>query len=148
MPVIDNEDYLISNKGQVYSIKKMRMLKAKSGSVKIGFKTYKLGRLVCKHFYKDWNEKNKIQHIDGNISNNWIDNLKMVAQNQTHWKQVNNYEGIGKWMKGECCKWSSTIIIKGKRHDLGMFDTEEEAIEAYNDMAEYYHLDLYKMASV
>jgi len=148
LPILNNEDYLISDKGQVYSVKKRRLLKTKSNTVKINFKSYSLCRLVCKHFYKNWNQAYKVIHIDENINNNCIENLKMVATNDLNWKQVNNDEGIGKWVKADMYRYSSYIIIKGKRHDLGFFDTEEEAIEAYNDMAQHYHVDCYKIASV
>ena len=148
VPMIDIEDYFISNKGQVYSVKKTIILTCNGNSVMIKSKPYNLARLVCKHFHKDWDEKLKVHHIDDNNHNNQIENLQMVSVNQTQWKLINNNDGICKWNKGKCYRYTSCIIIKEKRHDLGKFDTEEEASEAYNDMAEYYHLDFYKMASV
>jgi len=73
-----------------------------------------------------------INHIDGNPRNNNVDNLEITTQrDNTH--------------KGRCCtgikypgvtfhkatnKWQARIVIAGKRHYLGVFNTHEQATEA------------------
>jgi hypothetical protein len=52
-------------------------------------------------------------------------------------KKYTRYDGISLTPKTR--KWSSRIIIHGERRNLGLFDYEQQAIEAYNDHWFDYH---------
>lgn len=74
-----------------------------------------------------------IDHVDGNRSNNRIENLRVVTPRQNSWNRKANrdtsskfkgvyyYKNYDKWH----ARYSSTHI--------GYFDTEEQAAKAYDD---------------
>tara|TARA_E500000318_G_C3530232_1_gene200160 strand:+ start:173 stop:694 length:522 start_codon:yes stop_codon:yes gene_type:complete len=97
-------------------------------TIKIEGQTYKAHRLVWKyHCGKD--PKEFIDHIDGNRSNNNMENLREATTQQNGYNRgpsKNNKLGI----KGVCKyknKYIAEIVINGKRKYLGFFDTIEEA---------------------
>lgn len=80
---------------------------------------------------------NSIDHIDGNKSNNQIDNLRDVTHQQNHWNRTT--------AKGYCWhkkanKFCAQIRINGKIKYLGLFHTEQEARNAYLKAKETYHV--------
>ena len=76
-----------------------------------------------------------IDHIVRDKLNNRIENLRPADKKLNSWNkelQSNNtsgYRGVS-WNKG-AGKWHSYIKIDGKRYHLGLYDTPEEASEAY-----------------
>lgn len=79
-----------------------------------------------------------IDHINGNHSDNRIENLREVTheQNNKGCKKVSTgakskYRGVSP-CKG---RWQSSIKCKGVKHHLGTYKTEEEAARAYNEAA-------------
>ena len=77
---------------------------------------------------------NHIDHIDGNPSNNTIDNLRDVTQtgnNQNqksaHSQNVSKLLGVSRHKQG----WQAEIQVDGVRHYLGLFDTPVAAHTAY-----------------
>ena len=96
--------------------------------IQIEGKIYREHRLVWKYHYgKD--PKEFIDHIDGNRSNNNIENLREATNQQNLFNtgpSKNNKLGIKGVIKyGN--KYRATIIINGKSKYLGMFNTTEEA---------------------
>jgi hypothetical protein len=84
-----------------------------------------------------------IDHIDGNSSNNRIENLRGVTGSQNQWnrkKSVNNTSGIKgiNWDKQKS-KWVSRVMVNYKSIFLGRFDTLEEATVAVENAREKYH---------
>jgi hypothetical protein len=80
---------------------------------------------------------NSIDHIDGNKSNNRIDNLRDVTNQQNHWNRTT--------AKGYCWhksanKFCAYIGINGKSKHIGYFHTEQEARNAYLKAKETYHI--------
>lgn len=71
-----------------------------------------------------------IDHIDGNPSNNRIENLRDVSPVKNAQNRVNTKKKyLGVTIKG---RESQAIICRDKKvYDLGMFDTPEEARDAY-----------------
>ena len=96
--------------------------------IKIEGKLYKAHRLIWKYQHgKD--PKEFIDHIDGNRVNNNIENLREATRQQNSFNRglhKNNELGI-KGVRKQGNKYTTRIIINGKRKHLGMFNTIEEA---------------------
>jgi hypothetical protein len=80
---------------------------------------------------------NFIDHIDGNPSNNKIENLRDVTAQQNQWNQTK--------AKGYCWdksakKFQAQISINREVKFLGYFNTEQEARNAYLKAKEIYHI--------
>lgn len=77
----------------------------------------------------------EIDHIDGDRSNNRIENLRSVnrsGNNQNRGIQKNNISGVtGVRFDQERSKWSAQIQVNKKIKHLGRFKTMEEAAAAY-----------------
>jgi hypothetical protein len=80
---------------------------------------------------------NSLDHIDGNKSNNQIENLRDVTHQQNQWNRT-KAKGYS-WDKS-ANKFCAHIGINGKRKHLGLFQTKEEARNAYLKAKEIYHV--------
>jgi hypothetical protein len=80
---------------------------------------------------------NSIDHIDGNKSNNKIDNLRDVTRQQNQWNRT-TAKGYS-WNK-IANKFHAQIKINKKTKNLGLFQTEQEARNAYLKAKEIYHV--------
>jgi hypothetical protein len=80
---------------------------------------------------------NSIDHIDGNPSNNKIDNLRDVTSQQNHWNRT-TAKGYT-WSK-TAKKFEAKIAVNGKSKYIGYFATEQEARNAYLKAKETYHI--------
>ena len=91
-----------------------------------------------------------IDHIDGDRSNNKLENLRVCTFQENHFnrgKQSNNKSGFKgvSWHKQKQ-KWVAQIKIEGKNKFLGFFINPEDAYSKYCEMAllhygEYAKLD-------
>lgn len=78
----------------------------------------------------------EIDHINGDRSDNRIENLRSVTHQQNNFNKLN--------VKGYCYdktrnKFLATIKINGVNKNLGRFDKEEDARKAYLKAKEKYH---------
>lgn len=86
-----------------------------------------------------------VDHIDGNKSNNRIDNLRPASVSQNAWnskKRVNNtsgYKGVSFNAPGRERPWMASIGVNGKRKTIGRYETAEEAHQAYCAAAQALH---------
>lgn len=90
------------------------------------------------------------QHINGNVSDNRIENLRDATQSNNLCNkrmQSNNtsgYKGVG-WHKA-AGRWVARITIRKQHTHLGLFDTPEEAYAAYCKAAEKLHGEFARLA--
>ena len=101
-------------------------------------------RLIWLYHYGAW-PKEYVDHINGIKNDNRIENLRecTVQQNQFNKKSLvgstSIYKGVY-WHK-QRKKWVAGHKYKGKRYDLGRYETEAEAAEAYRKATEHLHKD-------
>jgi hypothetical protein len=95
--------------------------------------------LVGNAFIPNPDNKPCLDHINGDIRDNRVENLRWASKSENGMnrsKQKNNasgYKGVY-WNRGSN-KWRAYIKRDGKDHHLGYFKTAEEAAEAYNKAA-------------
>jgi len=80
---------------------------------------------------------NQLDHIDGDKSNNKIDNLRDVTNQQNHFNETRAKGYI--WEK-RYQKFKAYIKLNGKLIHLGRFDAEQEARAAYLEAKLKYHV--------
>ena len=108
--------------------------------VRFGGKSYLLHRLIWCHVYGQMPIA-YIDHIDGDKSNNRVENLRDVS----HTVNVQNSEkpagklsaGVGKSYN----KYFAQIQSNGERKYLGLFSTELEAAQAYQNARAVLHAE-------
>lgn len=84
----------------------------------------------------------QVDHINGNRSDNRINNLRLATNSQNQGNRSINcnsqsgHKGV-QWSKQKR-KWKAVIQISGERKFLGLFDTVEDAGHAYRRAAKSY----------
>ena len=79
---------------------------------------------------------NLIDHIDGEITNNHISNLRNVSQQENTF----NTRCKGYSFNKEIGKYQARIILNGKKNSIGYYDSEDEAHQAYLNKKEVLHI--------
>lgn len=99
-------------------------------------KEYRAHRIIWSLFNGEIPEGMLIDHIDGNRSNNRIENLRLATRIQNNANKMHTYEhGLPKGVTKVGSKFRARLYHKGKNYSLGCFNTVEEAEEAYNKKA-------------
>jgi hypothetical protein len=112
-------------------------------NISIDHKKYKTHRLIflLHHGYLP----EYIDHIDGNPTNNRIENLRECTAAQNQWNQKENtrntsgIKGVA-WHK-RVKQWQARVCVSGVRHYLGYFRSPELAAKAVKEFREQYHGD-------
>lgn len=104
-------------------------------------KLYYEHRLIWFYHYGDW--PMYIDHINGDRSDNAIENLRVATVQQNGFNRggstntTSKYKGVY-WNKRQN-KWHSRCRSEGKQVHLGFFDLEHDAAIAYDKFAENIH---------
>lgn len=106
----------------------------------LGYEKYLAHRLIWK-MMTGVDAPSSVDHIDGDVSNNRISNLRAATQSQNGMNskmRKNNTSGIKGvyWGQG---KWRAQISIRRKCIALGGFDTIDGASEAVAQARQKYH---------
>ena len=137
-------NYLIYNSGEIYSIKRKIFLKARFDkdnykrvdlSNKNKSKTFFVHQLVAIAYLNHDLSKNLcIDHINNDRTNNYLHNLQIITKEQNSRKvNIKKKSGLQKGVHKSGNKYISKICINREQIILGVFDTEEEASECYNN---------------
>lgn len=128
-------------------INNFRRLKAKNQKsyfiVRINGENKRWHRLVYEHFNGPIPKGLQVDHINNNRDDNRISNLQLLSNKENaryRKKQCNNKSGLtGAHWKKSHNKWLSSIGINGKSKFLGLFESPEEAHQAFLDAKIKYH---------
>ena len=140
--------YQVSNLGSVrvfrngkYSIRKngtSRQYLNITLSLNRNRKTFLVHKLVAICFLNhipDGTQDLVVDHINDNARDNRLENLQVITQRQNAYKTQGNYTSKYKgvcWHKATG-KWRAKLSVKYKCYWLGVFNTEEEASEVYQN---------------
>ena len=140
------KNYSVDELGNVYS-RWGRLLKCslngngykqvycyKSGKLE---RTYLVHRLVWMAFKGEIPEGLEIDHIDGNRSNNRLDNLRVVTH-QHNMLNMTKVKGYSYFKEKDI--WIARIFYNGKNHHIGCYKTEEAAAKAYKEEKAKVHI--------
>ncbi len=145
--------YQVSNFGRVINIKTMRILKPVQHSPAkkyLAVNLYRNGelspkRLIHQLVAREWLEnpegKYCIDHIDGDVLNNCVTNLRFatLTENQMNRKKqstISSSRFKGVHFSNAAKKWIAKInLVNGKQTYLGLFSSEEDAARKYNEFA-------------
>jgi hypothetical protein len=100
-------------------------------------KTVKLHRAVASAFLEDFSDKKQVDHIDGDRSNNMVENLRMAtnSENKANMKKISGlsskYKGVY-WHKATG-KWCAAVKKDGRPIHIGTFCNEVDAARAYDE---------------
>lgn len=89
-------------------------------------KEYKVHRIVYMLHHGSIPDDMVIDHINRDITDNRIENLRIVSQNDNSKNQIGS--GIRQLPSG---RWAAAIGVDYTSNHLGTFDTQEEARNAY-----------------
>jgi hypothetical protein len=113
------------------------------GRINYGGKKYALHRFIWFYVYGELPDSD-IDHINGNPGDNRIANLRLAntRQNMENIRKATRRSKTG--LLGVCKraadrKYAAIIQIKGKQTHLGMFDTAEDAHQAYLNAKRIHH---------
>ncbi len=101
--------------------------------VSIHGKTYMVHRVAWLLHYGEW-PNGEIDHIDGDPSNNSINNLRLamrvenVRNQKTRITNTSGYKGVS-WRKKEK-KWHASIRVGSRRYGLGFYSDIKDAANA------------------
>jgi hypothetical protein len=100
-------------------------------------KTYKLHRIVAIAFIDNPNKYPLVDHINGIRHDNYIDNLRWCTNRQNssfdnrNIKKTSKYAGVSIHLPTN--KWRARIVINKKEIHLGLFNSQEDALESYEN---------------
>ena len=108
--------------------------------VRINYKLYLYHRVVYFIHNDDWDiddtcRDNSIDHIDRDTLNNSIENLRVTTHQENLW----NTNSKGYSFHKTTGKYMARIMVNRKQKYLGVFETEDEAHQAYLNAKAIHH---------
>ncbi len=102
-------------------------------------KTHNIHKIVAQEFLENPFNLKCIDHIDGNRSNNNLDNLRHCTYTENN-RNCTKRENTSSRFKGVAFrkrvnKWQAYININGRQKHLGYFLDEKDAARAYDEAA-------------
>jgi hypothetical protein len=94
-------------------------------------------RLIAQAYLKDYADHLIVDHIDRDITNNHISNLRLANKSQNAQNTKRQHKGY-RW-HNNAKAWQARIKLNGKEINLGFFNTEDEAHAAYLAAKVIYH---------
>lgn len=107
--------------------------------IRIARQVYKAHRLIFAYFYGSFDPELEIDHINGNRSDNTIENLRLATRQQNVFNSklskanTSGFKGVSLHKKTGL--WRAQIRFNNKKMLLGMFEHPEEASAAYEAKA-------------
>lgn len=95
-------------------------------------------RLAWLVTYGEWPPADTdIDHIDGNMANNAINNLRLASRSQNahnaaglRKNNTSGFRGVSYYRRTR--RWEARILVEGVNHHLGYHDSAEDAARAYD----------------
>lgn len=106
-----------------------------------------LHRLIFLYHYGHW-PKDQIDHIDGDPSNNRIENLREATNTQNNYnktkysRNTSGYKGVS-WNKS-AKKWEAYVTIDGERKYLGIYEDMQDAVQIASNARRVLHVEFAK----
>lgn len=106
--------------------------------VRLMGKEYRAHRVIWEMFYGSIPEGMLVDHIDRDVYNNRIENLRLATRQQNNANRGNipGKYNLPKGVTKNGKRFRAKIYFMGQIHCLGTFDTPEEAGVAYTEAAE------------
>lgn len=125
--------------GIIYGVSGKEIRRQRKGYIQINADFWDIGYINGHHFAWYWVyghvDFEQLDHINRNRSDNRIENLRMVTNQQNQF----NREPKGYFYHKVQKQYRAAIRVNGKLIDLGGFKTKEEAIKRYYDQKPKYH---------
>ena len=144
--ILDYEDYKRLNiyKYHVHTPKREKKYFSRCLFIQGKVKTRLLHHDIMNFTY-DKKEKREIDHINGNTLDNRKCNLRIVSHYENSLNRAGNknslskYKGVTFYKDKKKKRFGAKIYNKGKGVFLGYYETEKEAMIAYNRAVKKYH---------
>lgn len=140
MPIGKYPGYGISKDGRVRNNKTLRILKTTDvlgrPSITLKRDTCFIHKLMAEVFLNHVPNGMEliVDHIDGDKTNNRLDNLQIISQRQNvHKNKTKSRSGFIGVHKRKSGRFFARIQDKGKVINLGTYDTAKQASEAYEN---------------
>lgn len=106
---------------------------------------YMAHRIIYEIHFGPIPEGCQIDHIDGNKSNNNLENLRLASRTENSYNRDKNKNNSSGYKGVHFCnrdkRYKAQIALEKKRKHLGSFKSAEEAYEAYLKAAREVHRD-------
>tara|TARA_R110000868_G_scaffold411007_2_gene701333 strand:+ start:226 stop:717 length:492 start_codon:yes stop_codon:yes gene_type:complete len=135
----DGRVYRFKKNGDLKLIKNINNNGVGYNQIRCNNKLFLRHRIIAYTFLNlDINDLLKpVDHIDGNRLNNCLKNLRIVTSAQNSWNRLNVK---GCCFDKSCNKWRAYINLNNKVKNLGYFNIEQEARDAYLKAKDIYHI--------
>lgn len=142
--LFDYDDGLLMNKsGHIYcNLDKEGYIR-----VRVSGKEYRAHRLIWQMFNGPIPEGMLIDHIDGDVYNNRIENLRIATRLQNNVNSKSN-RGLPKGVSKVGNRYRARLKHLDTWYSLGSYATPEEAAEAYNNKANELHGEFAKVNNI